>query len=40
MIRNLERAVELRPDDLLVSLVEVTKENWSFGRGIATYAGD
>ena len=38
MARNLERAVELRPDDLLVSLVEVTKENWSFGRGLATYA--
>ena len=40
MARNLERAVELRPDDLLVSLVEVTKENWSFGRGIATYAAE
>ena len=38
MARNLERAVELRPDDLLVSLVEVSKENWSFGRGVATYA--
>lgn len=28
----------VRPDDLLVSLVEVTKENWSFGGGRATYA--
>ena len=40
MARNLERAVELRPDDLLVSLVEVTMENWSFGRGVATYAAE
>jgi phenylpyruvate tautomerase PptA (4-oxalocrotonate tautomerase family) len=34
----LQAAVALRPDDLLVSLVEVTKENWSFGGGRATYA--
>jgi ATP-dependent Lon protease len=37
-VRNLEREIELRPDDLLVSLVEVSPENWSFGRGLATYA--
>jgi len=35
---RLQRAVDVRPDDVLVSLVEVTKENWSFGKGIATYA--
>lgn len=35
---RLQRAVDVRPDDVLVSLVEVTKENWSFGRGLATYA--
>ena len=28
----------LRPEDLLVSLVEVPKENWSFGNGVAQYA--
>jgi phenylpyruvate tautomerase PptA (4-oxalocrotonate tautomerase family) len=28
----------IRPDDVLVSLIEVTKENWSFGGGRATYA--
>ncbi|WP_242345388.1 tautomerase family protein [Anaeromyxobacter terrae] len=28
----------VRPEDVLVSLVEVTKENWSFGNGIAQYA--
>ena len=36
--RNLEQALDLRPDDVLISLVEVTPENWSFGHGIATYA--
>ena len=28
----------LRPEDVFVSLVEVKKENWSFGNGIAQYA--
>src|SRR5258706_3737586 len=28
----------VRPDDVMVSLVEVTNENLSFGRGRATYA--
>jgi phenylpyruvate tautomerase PptA (4-oxalocrotonate tautomerase family) len=35
---NLSRSPGVIPDDVLVSLVEVTKENWSFGKGIATYA--
>lgn len=35
--RRLLEAVDVRPDDVLVSLVEVTKENWSFGGGRATY---
>lgn len=35
---RLDRAADVRPDDVLVSLVEVTKENWSFGGGRATYA--
>ena len=33
-----ERA-QVRPGDVLVSLVEVPKENWSFGEGVAQYAG-
>ena len=36
--RRLQSAVDVRPDDVLISLVEVTKENWSFGKGVATYA--
>ena len=28
----------LRPEDVLINLVEVAKENWSFGHGAAQYA--
>jgi 4-oxalocrotonate tautomerase len=28
----------LRKEDVFISLVEVAKENWSFGNGIAQYA--
>lgn len=35
--RRLQNDPGVRPDDVLVNLVEVTKENWSFGRGFATY---
>jgi phenylpyruvate tautomerase PptA (4-oxalocrotonate tautomerase family) len=28
----------LRPEDVFISLIEVAKENWSLGRGIAHYA--
>jgi len=38
MASNLEKGIGLRADDLVVSLVEVQKENWSFGKGLATYA--
>lgn len=38
IVRRLQESVDVRPDDVLISLVEVTKENWSFGKGIATYA--
>ena len=34
----LQEAPGVRPEDVLISLVEVTKENWSFGNGIAQYA--
>jgi len=35
--KRLEESVDVRPDDVLISLVEVTKENWSFGGGRMTY---
>jgi 4-oxalocrotonate tautomerase len=28
----------IRAADVIVSLVEVAKENWSFGNGVAQYA--
>ncbi|MGH9442455.1 MAG: tautomerase family protein [Thermoanaerobaculia bacterium] len=36
--RNLAARPGVRPEDVLVNLVEVTKENWSFGNGVAPYA--
>jgi 4-oxalocrotonate tautomerase len=35
---NLGKAVGLRPEDAWINLVEVPKENWSFGNGDASYA--
>ena len=35
---NLAAAVGLRPEDAWINLVEVAKENWSFGNGVASYA--
>jgi 4-oxalocrotonate tautomerase len=35
--RRLQQTADVRTDDVMVSLVEVTKENWSFGGGRATY---
>jgi phenylpyruvate tautomerase PptA (4-oxalocrotonate tautomerase family) len=35
---NLTRDPGLRREDILISLVEVKKEDWSFGNGIAQYA--
>ena len=37
IVARLGKAIDVRPDDVLVSLIEVTKENWSFGKGLATY---
>lgn len=35
---GLHDRLKLRKEDVLISLVEVAKENWSFGNGIAQYA--
>jgi phenylpyruvate tautomerase PptA (4-oxalocrotonate tautomerase family) len=35
---GLHTAVGLRLEDVLINLVEVKKENWSFGNGVAQYA--
>ena len=34
---GLGKAANVRPDDVLVNLVEVPKENWSFGGGVMSY---
>ncbi len=34
---NLRRDPGLKPDDIFISLVEVKREDWSFGGGIAQY---
>lgn len=35
----LHQELNVRQEDVLVNLVEVPKENWSFGNGDAQYAG-
>ena len=37
---NLTADPGLRPEDILINLVEVLPENWSFGHGIAQYVAD
>jgi 4-oxalocrotonate tautomerase len=34
----LQERLNVRPEDVFISLVEVEKENWSFGSGIAQLA--
>jgi phenylpyruvate tautomerase PptA (4-oxalocrotonate tautomerase family) len=34
----LHQEIGLRKEDVLINLVEVPKENWSFGNGVAQYA--
>ena len=36
---GLHRELGIRREDVFISLVEVKKENWSFGNGVAQYAG-
>lgn len=38
VVENLKANPGIRPEDVLINLVEVVKENWSFGNGIAQYA--
>ncbi|HEY0210347.1 tautomerase family protein [Acerihabitans sp.] len=36
---GLREALGVSPEDVFINLIEVKKENWSFGNGIAQYAG-
>jgi 4-oxalocrotonate tautomerase len=35
---GLHKGVKIRREDVWINLVEVPKENWSFGNGVAQYA--
>jgi 4-oxalocrotonate tautomerase len=35
---DLHEELEVRREDVVINLVEVAKENWSFGGGVAQYA--
>jgi len=35
---RLVREPGIRPENIFINLVEVAKENWSFGNGVAQYA--
>jgi len=38
VVELLVAEIKIRPEDVLINLVEVSKENWSFGKGVAQYA--
>ncbi|WP_050475858.1 tautomerase family protein [Herbaspirillum rhizosphaerae] len=38
IVERLGKDPGIRPEDVFINLVEVLKENWSFGNGLAQYA--
>ena len=38
LVERLEAQANVRPQDVMIVLTEVVKENWSFGNGVAQYA--
>jgi 4-oxalocrotonate tautomerase len=38
IVELLVQNIKIRPEDVFINLLEVTKENWSFGMGVAQYA--
>ena len=38
LAERLHTELDIRMEDVFISLVEVRKENWSFGNGVAQYA--
>jgi 4-oxalocrotonate tautomerase len=38
LVERLHSQVQVRPQDVVIVLTEVAKENWSFGNGEAPYA--
>jgi len=37
VVEDLQAQLEVRPEDVVINLVETSRENWSFGGGIAQY---
>lgn len=37
LVDDIHRQLKMRREDVVINLVEVAKENWSFGGGIAQY---
>jgi 4-oxalocrotonate tautomerase len=37
LVKSLNERLGIRPQDVTINLVEVKKENWSFGNGVAQY---
>lgn len=37
IVDDIHTQLKTRPEDVVINLVEVAKENWSFGGGIAQY---
>ncbi len=37
VVRNLTENPGLRPENILINLIEVSRENWSFGNGLMQY---
>jgi 4-oxalocrotonate tautomerase len=40
VVDGLHEGLKLRREDVVINLIDVPKENWSFGNGIAQYACD
>ena len=38
IVQRLAQDPGVMPEDIFINLVEVVKENWSFGKGLAQYA--
>jgi phenylpyruvate tautomerase PptA (4-oxalocrotonate tautomerase family) len=38
LVERLNLELQIRKEDIMINLVEVKRENWSFGNGIAQYA--
>jgi 4-oxalocrotonate tautomerase len=37
IVDDIHAQLKVRPDDVVINLVEVPKENWSYGFAIAQY---